>query len=317
MRDSPLVSIIIPVYNAEKYIDRVLKSIHSQIYTNFEVIIVDDGSTDNSYKIIEKWLSIDSRFKYFFKDNAGVSAARNLGINYSKGEYIVFVDADDETTDDYIIDFIKNIENEDTLIIQDINRFIHSIIINNYLKLKLEKIKLANIHFKGKFFVGYPFNKFFNAKIIKTNNLKFDETLRIREDEAFFFEYLEYIEYIKTIDKANYIYISTGENSSEKDFHFTEYLKILINFNNFISSGIIIQDTNNKELSTNYTLCFNQLMKSLNGFSKKERVVFLKNNYKVIKFPFINQKIKRFDFFVILYKLRLYKMFDYFWFNNF
>lgn len=90
-----MVSIIIPVYNGEKYLSRCLGSIEKQTYQNFECIIVDDGSTDTTAQICEPYFKRDSRFIYYYKENAGVSSARNFGIDKSHGEYISFVDADD------------------------------------------------------------------------------------------------------------------------------------------------------------------------------------------------------------------------------
>jgi len=90
-----LISIIIPVYNAEKEIERCIKSILNQTYKNIEVIIINDGSTDSSLEIIKKCIKEDSRVKLFDTENKGVSAARNLGIKEASGEYFCFVDADD------------------------------------------------------------------------------------------------------------------------------------------------------------------------------------------------------------------------------
>ena len=88
-------SIIVPVFNVEKYLSSCLESILKQTYDNFEVIIVDDGSTDNSYKIIEEYSKSDKRFKKYKKKNGGVSSARNYGITKATGDYILFVDSDD------------------------------------------------------------------------------------------------------------------------------------------------------------------------------------------------------------------------------
>ncbi|MBT1702039.1 glycosyltransferase family 2 protein [Chryseosolibacter indicus] len=92
---SPLVSIIIPAYNSERYIADTLDSVRSQIVDNYEVIVVDDGSTDNQKSIILNYVKADNRFKYIFQNNKGVSAARNAGYSISKGFYIAFLDADD------------------------------------------------------------------------------------------------------------------------------------------------------------------------------------------------------------------------------
>lgn len=89
------VSVIVPVYNGEKYIKKCLNDLMNQTYKNYEVIIIDDGSTDNTSEICKLICKKDSRFKYFYQKNSGVSAARNLGLDVLQGEYIVFVDSDD------------------------------------------------------------------------------------------------------------------------------------------------------------------------------------------------------------------------------
>ena len=101
------ITIIIPLYNKEKYIYKCLNSILLQSYGFYEVLIIDDGSTDNSAKICEEFYSKDKRFKYFSKENGGVSSARNLGIEKAKYDYIVFVDADDYIEEDYLKSLIE------------------------------------------------------------------------------------------------------------------------------------------------------------------------------------------------------------------
>lgn len=96
-----LISVIIPVYNTESYVRVCLESLVEQTYTNFEVIMIDDGSTDNSGEICQEYTERDSRFHYYRKENGGVSSARNLGIEYSRGNYLTFVDSDDWVEEDY------------------------------------------------------------------------------------------------------------------------------------------------------------------------------------------------------------------------
>lgn len=105
-------SIIIPVYNVEKYIDRCLKSILNQTYKEFEVIIVNDGTKDNSQKIIDKYTKKDKRFKSYIKENGGLSSARNYGVKYATGDYIVFIDSDDYVSLDYL-ESINNVLSKD------------------------------------------------------------------------------------------------------------------------------------------------------------------------------------------------------------
>ena len=97
-----LISIIVPIYNVENYLRQCLDSIMSQSYQNFECLLINDGSPDHSADICREYVEKDSRFKYFEKDNGGVSSARNLGIELSKGEYITFIDSDDWVDSDYL-----------------------------------------------------------------------------------------------------------------------------------------------------------------------------------------------------------------------
>lgn len=94
--EAKLFSVIMPVYNVQEYLHKAIESVLNQSFTNFELIIVDDGSTDNSKNIIQKFLKNDKRITYFFQENMGLSEARNTGIRLSKGEFIFFMDSDDE-----------------------------------------------------------------------------------------------------------------------------------------------------------------------------------------------------------------------------
>lgn len=108
-----LVSIIIPAYNVESYIEECIKSLINQTYQNIEVIIIDDGSTDKTLNIIKKYKDLDSRIVYLVQENSGMSKARNKGIEYSNGEYISFIDSDDIVCSNFISLLVKNIENGD------------------------------------------------------------------------------------------------------------------------------------------------------------------------------------------------------------
>lgn len=96
-----MFSIIVPVYNVEKYLDKCLKSILRQTFKDFECIIIDDGSQDNSNIIIDKYVKLDQRFKVIHQKNMGISAARNAGLDIAEGDYITFIDSDDYIADDY------------------------------------------------------------------------------------------------------------------------------------------------------------------------------------------------------------------------
>ena len=113
MKFTPLISVVIPAYNAEQFLDETLESVLSQTYENWECIIVNDGSTDNTESIAKKWCEKDARFCYFYKENSGVSDTRNLGIKEARGEYIAFLDADDLYMPNFLDVCLENLVEKD------------------------------------------------------------------------------------------------------------------------------------------------------------------------------------------------------------
>ena len=108
--DKPLISIIIPAYNVGKYIEDCIISATRQTYKNLEIIVINDGSTDNTEKVIDEIAKLDNRIKVIKKLNTGVSDTRNIGINESKGDYLVFLDGDDYLAEDYVTYMLSLIE---------------------------------------------------------------------------------------------------------------------------------------------------------------------------------------------------------------
>ena len=111
------VSLIIPVYNVEAYLDRCLKSVEQQTYTEAEVIIVNDGSTDNSYKIIDDYVARNNNFFTYKIENSGLGGARNYGLTKATGDYIVFLDSDDYIATDCLEKFVAKAESENSDIV--------------------------------------------------------------------------------------------------------------------------------------------------------------------------------------------------------
>ena len=99
---SPKVSIIVPVYNAEKTLPRMLDAIKAQTFEDYEVILMNDGSVDGSEQVMRAYSEEDERFRVYSQENKGVSAARNAGLDYAQGEYILFYDADDSVPEDAV-----------------------------------------------------------------------------------------------------------------------------------------------------------------------------------------------------------------------
>ena len=211
---TPKISVIVPVYNVEKYLPRCIDSILSQSFTDFELLLIDDGSPDNCGKICDEYAKRDSRVKVFHKPNGGVSAARNLGIKNAMGEWITFIDADDYIEDDFLS--LPNEVPED-LLIQNYKVLLDSKFVVHDFEHRL--INFSEIHNFlnnniGKEIFSSPWAKFYRRELIKDGNISFPEEIKVGEDALFVLDYLCYTKSILFLSKANYIYV--GGFSSDK-----------------------------------------------------------------------------------------------------
>lgn len=173
-----LISIIIPIYNTEKYLEKCLTSVVNQTYKNLEILLIDDDSPDDSLKIGKQWAKKDKRIKVYHKCNEGVSEARNYGIKEAKGKYICFVDSDDYIEYTMIEKLYQKIK-DDVADICSCNFYIVRNNIKVLNKRKFEKDILRDA-FKGN---GYVCNKIYKKSIIQ--NVKFNKQIKIYEDLLF------------------------------------------------------------------------------------------------------------------------------------
>lgn len=204
------VSIIVPMYNCSLYIDKCICSLINQTYKNLEIILVNDGSTDNSLEKIEEYQKQDNRIKVITQNNKGVSSARNTGIKNSTGEYIAFVDSDDYLDDNVIELLVTNIENDTLLRInyKKITTNDELIVKTSKKEYSIDEYILGILTSKiGGFCWGYLFEK---CKIEY-----FDENTSYLEDALFLINYLNKISKIKTIDNTYYNY-QFNQNSITK-----------------------------------------------------------------------------------------------------
>lgn len=214
---NPIISAIVPVYNGEKYIFRCIESILAQTFKDFELLIVNDGSYDNTSGLCEHFAQNDQRIKVFQQDNRGVSAARNLGIENAKGKYILFIDADDEVLPSYFnsLYFSPQIPKK-ILIFQ--NHLLKSEfegknnIQNNsdeeYLITKLQSAEQRPAFL----FTGPPWAKLFDLEIIQNKEIRFVNV--VNEDHIFHLEYLLHLSTIKKAPGADYIYNNINDQSN-------------------------------------------------------------------------------------------------------
>lgn len=227
------ISIIMPVYNKEKYLYKSIKSILNQTYENFELIIVNDGSTDNSSSICHKFEQEDSRIKVIDIENNGVSNARNIGIKNANGQYIQFIDADDYI-DKYMLEDLVNLSEKynTDIIITEIKK----------IDLKSNKSKEILLPFSGLKSIddmmdnfaqvqketgiyGCVSNKFIRKSIIDEYGLKFDKRLWLAEDLDFYLELYKYVTNVYFCNKAYYYYVQEAENSSTTSDKKHDYLQ--------------------------------------------------------------------------------------------
>lgn len=198
MENKPLISVIVPVYNVEKYVEECLASVINQTYENLEILVIDDGSTDKSYDVCLKIAKTDSRIKLFHVENNGVSSARNLGIKYASGKYLVFLDSDDyiepecyENLYNNLIKFNAQCSSIGYIKLKENGTFTdHKGSGNNILCLtNMETLDCAQD--KNDLWVGYVWNKLFIREILLEKNITFDENLIFCEDSLFCYRYIE------------------------------------------------------------------------------------------------------------------------------
>lgn len=200
-----MVSVIVPVYKAEKYLHRCVDSILAQSYADFELLLIDDGSPDNSGAICDEYAAKDSRVRVFHKENGGVSSARNLGLDNARGEWITFVDSDDYIEQDFLS--IPNDVVED-LLIQNYKMFNIDNHVNVFKKTvviesDVREFISENLHQE---WLRTPWAKFFKTFIIKNNNIQFPIGVKIGEDALFVQAYLCHTKSVRYIASAAYMY---------------------------------------------------------------------------------------------------------------
>lgn len=207
-----LITIIIPVYNAERFILTCLQSVSLQTFKEFEVLLINDGSTDCTEALIKNYIEKKPNWFLFSKENGGVSQARNLGIRKANGNHIVFIDADDSVDENYLkklyepyynsivqltccgyTEFSKY--NNDGTLLHDFHNFNNKIIDKNDFYKKL---------FTG--VTGVLWGKMFVSSIIKENKILLNENIHLSEDLVFVFEYIYYVEKIALVKEHLYYY---------------------------------------------------------------------------------------------------------------
>lgn len=232
VQPNPLVSIIIPLYNAEKGLERCIDSILKQSYQNFELILVDDGSEDSSAAICDKYAGQDSRIRVFHKDNSGVSDSRNLAMKQAKGAWLQFVDADDwiapEATgllvttatahgcDMVISDFYRVID----------NRIAHKGDIQEEGILSKKEFASCMMEKPADYYYGVLWNKLYKKEIIEQYQLHMDSDVSWCEDFMFNLEYICHIQNVYVLRVPLYYYVRTKNSLSSQGMSLTKTIQM-------------------------------------------------------------------------------------------
>lgn len=212
----PLISVIVPVYNVEPYLNQCIDSILNQKLADFELLLIDDGSTDKSGEICDNYQRQDKRVHVFHKKNGGASSARNMGLDNAKAEWIAFVDSDDYVTQDYLFDLYNSLKGNDIdLVIQNVCVFKDGTELYRddlselpqgmhvYDKCEFKKMLVEQLLV----FRGGPVSKLFRLSLIRRYNLIFPLELDFAEDYYFLFDYLLHIEKsVVCASISNYFY---------------------------------------------------------------------------------------------------------------
>lgn len=215
------ISVVVPVYNVENYLEKCLRSIINQSYINWEAFLVVDGATDNSLEICKKIEKEDSRFCVLTKENGGLASARNYALPFITGEYIAFVDSDDYLEQDYLQKLLQGAvkngadismcgyiyEDEEGNELYQINKRSRSYSREDIIKEMYIPLNRS--------WGSFVWNKLYNTQIIKENNLSFNEELKVFEDILFNYQYLKFVK--------------TGYFSSDSLYHYLKRNTSLIN----------------------------------------------------------------------------------------
>lgn len=320
------ISIIIPVYNVEKYISNCINSLMNQTYKNIEIILVDDGSQDNSYSVCEEYSKTYDYIKVYKKENGGPSSARNYGIEKATGEYICFVDSDDYVSEKYIENLL--IDDFDLSFggLVDVcgNKTIENPVCNEIQKYYGKDIYIKLLENSENDLFNSPCCKLFKKSIIEKNNIKYDESLHMGEDLIFNINYLKYCNSLVMIPDCLYFYNRDIGSSLTKKFEFErwnteknvyyeykalyEHYKLYDKYKETIDCMLLLgaKKTIYILCSSNlkYKKCIEYIKKIINDNEVRQIIKYVKPQNKLTKILAILIKNKMTSLIYLLFKIR-------------
>lgn len=228
---NPLVSIIVPVYNGEKVIERCVRSLIGQTYEHIEIIILNDGSKDHTMQILNKYAKIDSRIHVVDKPNSGVSDTRNQGLKLAQGELVQFVDSDDWLPSDATEQLVQGMRGDCEMVICDYNRVVdNNIIVKGHIPqegaINRTEFALYMMKAPANYYYGVLWNKMFRMDIIRKYELDFPKEIDWCEDLRFNLEYLQYVKHVYVLQKPLYYYVLTRGSLAQSRTDLIDNLRV-------------------------------------------------------------------------------------------
>lgn len=202
----PLISVVIPVHNGEGYLSPCLESLLAQTHTNWEAVVVDDGSTDGTAALCDRWAGRDSRIRVLHRPNGGVSRARNAGMEEVRGEYLAFVDGDDRVEPEYLSALLAALGDTQLAVccVADNSGW------NDRVAqeiLPLDRLRTTPSRYANPVYTNYPCNKLYRTGLIRRHRIRFPEQVRRCEDAYFVQDYLLCCREISVIPRPLYQYV--------------------------------------------------------------------------------------------------------------
>lgn len=229
---NPTVSIIIPVYNAEKTIGRCIDSILNQDYTDFELLLVNDGSADDSGAICDAYAARDSRIRVFHQANSGVSASRNLALDQAQGMYLQFLDSDDWITTDATGSLVQAMEDGPCdMVVSDFYRVVGDRVsqkgdIEEDGILSREEYAAHMMENPADFYYGVLWNKLYRRSIVEKHHLRMNPQISWCEDFMFNLEYIRHAEHFRAIQIPIYYYVKTKGSLASQSMSISKTVKM-------------------------------------------------------------------------------------------
>lgn len=283
------ISIIVPFYNSEHVIGRCIDSILNQSFSDFELLLVNDGCTDNSEKKCLEYAKWDKRIVLLSKENGGVSSARNLGLEKARGEWIVFVDSDDYVMKDYLLNLYNGLgpnPPSETIVIGNVNGGRRKLqLITQNVTLESEEMRryvLGN----RLFIISAPYSKIFNHHIIKKYNIRFPLSIHMGEDMVFLGMYMNYVKRATFIQDSDYFVSDYGDSLSKKYYSFQSEMECfnlwIKEITAFVSASGYTKTEVEKLIwinrtSATFLRCLESLYKSNNSMSFSTKLTLLKS----------------------------------------